>query len=508
MELQYGNAVVIDGAEVSLTEQIDGGEVSLTRQIDGGEVGDSFVPLPHITIGEVETLPAGSEATATMTGTAPQPILNLGLVQGEKGEKGDKGDAGSLASVTATIDANIGTPSVDVEYDGENAQFNFHNLKGQQGSKGDPGDKGDTGNGIDSAELNSDYTLTLEFTDGTSYTTPSIRGQQGEKGDTGDAAGFGNVTASVDANVGTPSVTVTPSGSDTAKNFAFAFHNLKGVQGEKGETGAAAGFGAVTASVDANVGTPSVVVTTGGTDTAKTFNFAFHNLKGADGSGAVISVNGKDGNVVLDAEDVGALPDTTVIPSKTSDLTNDSGFISKAIYYGTCASAAADTTKVVTCADFTSLTAGSAILVEFSTTNTAAVANLMLNVNSTGAKGIRYINNGTLGNLSSAGYLKANTTYLFVYDGDYWVAYFNYNTTYSSMTDAEITAGTGTTARTITPARLKTAVQTWDHVKSVNGQTGDVVLAIPTVPTTVSSFTNDAGYLTLATLPIWDGSVT
>ena len=86
MELQYGNAVVIDGAEVSLTEQIDGGEVSLTRQIDGGEVGDSFVPLPHITIGEVETLPAGSEATATMTGTAPQPILNLGLVQGEKGE--------------------------------------------------------------------------------------------------------------------------------------------------------------------------------------------------------------------------------------------------------------------------------------------------------------------------------------------------------------------------------------------------------------------------------------
>ena len=30
---------------------------------------------------------------------------------------------------------------------------------------------------------------------------------------------------------------------------------------------------------------------------------------------------------------------------------------------------------------------------------------------------------------------------------------------------------------------------------------------IPTVPTTVSSFTNDAGYLTLATLPIYDGTV-
>lgn len=32
--------------------------------------------------------------------------------------------------------------------------------------------------------------------------------------------------------------------------------------------------------------------------------------------------------------------------------------------------------------------------------------------------------------------------------------------------------------------------------------------AIPTVPTNVSSFTNDAGYLTLSTLPIYDGSVT
>lgn len=41
----------------------------------------------------------------------------------------------------------------------------------------------------------------------------------------------------------------------------------------------------------------------------------------------VDSVNGKTGTVVLDAEDVGALPDSTVIPSKTSDLQNDSGFI-------------------------------------------------------------------------------------------------------------------------------------------------------------------------------------
>lgn len=44
----------------------------------------------------------------------------------------------------------------------------------------------------------------------------------------------------------------------------------------------------------------------------------------------VSSVNTKTGHVILNAEDVGALPDDTFIPSKTSDLTNDSGFITQA----------------------------------------------------------------------------------------------------------------------------------------------------------------------------------
>ena len=44
----------------------------------------------------------------------------------------------------------------------------------------------------------------------------------------------------------------------------------------------------------------------------------------------VKSVNTKTGDVVLTASDVGALPDTTVIPTKTSDLTNDSGFLTSA----------------------------------------------------------------------------------------------------------------------------------------------------------------------------------
>ena len=39
------------------------------------------------------------------------------------------------------------------------------------------------------------------------------------------------------------------------------------------------------------------------------------------------SSDGKTGDVVLNAADVGALSNTTVIPSKTSQLENDSGFI-------------------------------------------------------------------------------------------------------------------------------------------------------------------------------------
>ena len=48
---------------------------------------------------------------------------------------------------------------------------------------------------------------------------------------------------------------------------------------------------------------------------------------GGSGGSGVDSVNGMTGEVVLSADDVGALPNTTIIPSKTSQLTNDSGYI-------------------------------------------------------------------------------------------------------------------------------------------------------------------------------------
>lgn len=62
-----------------------------------------------------------------------------------------------------------------------------------------------------------------------------IKGDKGDTGDTGAAAGFGTPTATVDSNVGTPSVTVTATGPDTAKVFEFEFENMKGEKGDRGE---------------------------------------------------------------------------------------------------------------------------------------------------------------------------------------------------------------------------------------------------------------------------------
>ena len=115
-------------------------------------------------------------------------------------------------------------------------------------------------------------------------------------------------------------------------------------------------------------------------------------------------------------------------------------------HFGTCSTAAATAAKVVSCSGFTLVT-GAIITVKFTVTNTAASPTL--NVNSTGAKSIRY-----RGSAISAGYLAANRTYTFVYDGTNYelIGDIDTNTTYGTgnattagLTKLYTTTGTATT---------------------------------------------------------------
>ena len=83
------------------------------------------------------------------------------------------------------------------------------------------------------------------------------------------------------------SVTITDADHPQGQQFDVldGTDGAPGSPGTPGAPGAAAGFGTPTATVDANVGTPSVEISASGPDTAKVFSFAFHNLKGEPGSG-------------------------------------------------------------------------------------------------------------------------------------------------------------------------------------------------------------------------------
>ena len=99
------------------------------------------------------------------------------------------------------------------------------------------------------------------------------------------------------------------------------------------------------------------------------------------------------------------------------------------IFKGTCNTAAATDDKAVTCPEFTQadLVIGAIVFVTFAYTNEAAVADITLNVNNTGAKPIKYMRNAAESNLAGKGYLRANMTYRFVYNGSYWVCDTDYD---------------------------------------------------------------------------------
>ena len=69
--------------------------------------------VPDIQIGTVTTLPAGSDATASIGGTAENPLLNLGIPKGADGQGG--GTDISLGLTSATVGQTIKVKAVDTD---------------------------------------------------------------------------------------------------------------------------------------------------------------------------------------------------------------------------------------------------------------------------------------------------------------------------------------------------------------------------------------------------------
>ena len=284
---------------------------------DTGNTGPQGEPgiAATIEVGETVTLEPEEPALVENTGNETNVVLKFSLPKGAKGDKGDKGDTGEGLNIKGALDSENDLPAdgqpgdayiIDGNlyvYVGEGGSVvtnpkwsNVGNIKGEKGDQGEQGPQGD----------------------------PGPQGEPGEPGNDGIAATIevGTVTST---EPGTQP-TVTNAGNSTNAIFNFTIpkgdKGDKGDQGEKGEPGESYSLSIassdtlggikVGAGLEINPDTGVLSATGGGT---------------ADAVDWANITSKPDFKTVATTGSYNDLIDKPTIPTKTSELTNDSGFI-------------------------------------------------------------------------------------------------------------------------------------------------------------------------------------
>ena len=130
-----------------------------------------------------------------------------------------------------------------------------------------------------------------------------------------------NSTSYIPTSVSVVASTLAAGSSATASYDASTNKFTFGIpRGATGAQGAAAGFGTPTASVTNTVGTPSVTVTASGSNTAKVFNFAFTNLKGDTGATGPAGTYTAGANITISGNVISATDTKYALPTATSSV--------------------------------------------------------------------------------------------------------------------------------------------------------------------------------------------
>lgn len=180
--------------------------------------------------------------------------------------KGPKGDIGvSFAGIEYTPStASGGNNTFKVKYSNGTTGAESYNIRNGV----DITDVEETTSNVDDGT----NSITFVKSDGTKVGPVTVK--NGSKGSTGTIK---SVSATIDANVGTPQVTATLTGDKSNADIVFEFKNLRGNSGV---------ISAVTATVDntsIETGNPVCVVTAGGTPENRSFELAFSHLVGKQG---------------------------------------------------------------------------------------------------------------------------------------------------------------------------------------------------------------------------------